>query len=576
MAKKRQSRPNDACPFPPNVNPLPKKPTPNNLFSKDLLGDWRVILPLLTLAMAILVYGLLITPLPTIPTLKTPPTWNSSIPLVSPSEIQTPTNWTPKYTNKTTIDVDLILEGEKVLDIENCTYIINGKLYAKDNSKIILKNAELWIDPYGGYSPSYSIPNNLPGSIILTDSSSLVSENSSIVSDGSFEVTTWGTSSITLKESNAAWGSISCDDSSKFLAENCIFTNIRITSNASGVVSNSKLVRASFGSRITRSFSVEALTEGSLRFDNSTVHELAIAIMNSDVNIVGWGGGVFDRLSPSNYSSGGAQSNVTLTDSKVSYLNLFTSGCDVKIFNSSNIHPTILDGELTIKNSSCPSVDVIGSNVSISESVIGFFNLVNNTVRMKDTRVDVLLLHRFDGVLECDQVKVNSIRGSDSAGGVVSGSLTVVNSTNYSFPHWEQVRRNFEVLVAAGDRAVPNAELSLLDASGGEVWSGASDSNGRGMFSLTFNKLMVGEDNMTKTFTLRAVFNGVSKEVDGVGILSSTPIRFTFAPDSESMWLKWGLVVGGLSLLAIVSIVYLYVTRSYVKCIRSPYARVHA
>jgi len=179
---------------------------------------------------------------------------------------------------------------------------------------------------------------------------------------------------------------------------------------------------------------------------------------------------------------------------------------------------------------------------------------------VRDTRVDVLFLHRFDGVLECDRVKANSIQGSDSEGGLVRGSLAIVNSTNYMFPTKEQVKRSFEVLVAAGDRTVPNAELSLLDASGREIWSSGSDLNGRAVFNLTFNRLqLVGEDNITKTFTLRAVVNGETMEKNQIGILSSTPIKFSFPSNSDSMWIKWGLEIVGFSILATVSVVYLYV-----------------
>jgi hypothetical protein len=192
--------------------------------------------------------------------------------------------------------------------------------------------------------------------------------------------------------------------------------------------------------------------------------------------------------------------------------------------------------------------------------VIGFFNIMNNTIKVKNTRADIILLHRFNGILECDQVKANSIQGSDSNGGLVRGSITIVNDTNYIFPSKEQITRSFEVLVASEGRAVPNAELSLFDAAEKKVWSGSSDLNGRAVFSLTFNRLMsMGEDNMTKTLTLRAVVNNVTIEKKSIGILTSTPIQFTYPSNSELLWKKWVIEAAGLSSLAVVSIVYLYV-----------------
>ena len=175
----------DACPFPPDGEPPGKTLSTNMLEAMDWLFDsWRNTLLLMSLISMVLIYSLFMTPLTLIALSSTPDTWNQELSLDYPDEFE---NYTWLYDSEpdTSQTYNIILEGNEVMEIIDQTFHLDGYILLRDNSKLILHNSQLAVNPtrvivdeneYSEYAH-----------ILLMNSSQIQLDNSVIIAqDGRF------------------------------------------------------------------------------------------------------------------------------------------------------------------------------------------------------------------------------------------------------------------------------------------------------------------------------------------------------------------------------------------------------
>ncbi len=165
MAKKRQARPDDACPFPPGVD-LPGKPR-SSIISASIFADPRFVTSALVVAGIIFILGFTLVPPPVIKLPGEPSIWSSATPVGEGTDsAERPEQWIPKHQNVTTINDDIILSGEETYTIENGSYYLLGSIFVKDNAKLIIRNADISIRYKSGYSQENPIQTAYNGLLI--------------------------------------------------------------------------------------------------------------------------------------------------------------------------------------------------------------------------------------------------------------------------------------------------------------------------------------------------------------------------------------------------------------------------
>jgi len=170
----------DACPFPPGSEPPEERYRLGgrllNLYD-EFFGNWKIVLSVLTAASLVLAYSLLTVPPPLVSLPSEPNAWSRSIHEPTYTWIKD-TVWEPKFEKQIVREEDLILEGDDVLVVENCTYILNGEFLARDRARLIIRNAELFVQEKRSWVPTDLLPATFCA--VFNNSASLEMVNSSI------------------------------------------------------------------------------------------------------------------------------------------------------------------------------------------------------------------------------------------------------------------------------------------------------------------------------------------------------------------------------------------------------------
>ena len=403
----------DACPIPPGVD-LPRKGR-FTLVSTSVFTDSRFVASALLVAGILFIVGLTLVPPPIIQLRPNPPVWNTTPPqaisdtfpnLGYPSSVGA---WVPKYQDVRTWDGDLILTGDQVMLIENCSYAIQGSVLLKDQAKLVFKNADIYLKPKNGFYTTDPVPYIY--NLMSTDGSDLQIINSTIYSEQRAQAAFFNGSTCHIADSNSSTIFFFGYDTAKLFFENADNSAIYLADDAALRLNSSKV---EWVLPTTRDQTSYALDVGDLRLDasDSLIKNLALFYENSTIHVdkptIGYheNWNSFRDLAP-----GGRGFNVTLTRTSVSLVTLMAVYSQLEISNVSDLADVNnLWGHITVVNCSLSSLGINGDG-SVNGCSIGRLTLFPGSYELSQSRFDVLFLRAGATNVSVDQVKVGVFAG---------------------------------------------------------------------------------------------------------------------------------------------------------------------
>jgi hypothetical protein len=552
MAKNEKVDIDDACPFPPGVD-IPRKSGLGSVLGSVLVVDWRVIAPILSLGVIIIISGLLISPPIPFTSPIDPKTWNSTIPEYNTSFFPELSGWVPKYPKQIVHQGDLTLEGEEKYLIENCTYILNGTFLAPGNSRLVLRNAELWVKPTdqwysGGPFPRY-------GDMIFTNSSTLIMYNSSIVGPASGGVTfvLLEDSVADVRYSNVTLVKFNCDDRSRILVDHSTAGGVFVATNASCSIMNSGVDFLIPGNDHWTSILNFQWLGTRAKVVNSTLNSLAVRARGSKIEVNGSMTGE-TNWDPSTICSGGRWFNVSLLNSTMGRVMIWVENSTISIENSRDLNSLrVVNGSVSVANCSIPLLQVENCDTTLDDSVFGGILVIGDSeASIKSSLTEILSLSALTGNVECDRVMTTSVVG-DHFNATLLGGLKILEHgvLEHNLLNYSRLKRVYQVFAEAGGTAMKDVSLTLRNGND-TIWSGNTDASGQASFNLTYYhlwRLGVGtwaDDNMTSSFILSAT-SGDQQQFRNVTVESDTPMIFSFDEQPElPIWgNRYTLLMGG-------------------------------
>jgi len=577
----------EACPFPPD-----RKPPENDALSKilnfydEVFGNWKVVVSVLSIASLVFAYSLLFMPPPPAPSVSVPDSWGRPFPKYeyAPTEEFV---WVPQYENQTVQQGDLVLEGDDVLLIENRTYILDGLLLAKDNAKLVLRNAELYIkERRGGWFWHDILPFLLY--MGFNDSAVFEAYNSSVLSeDRLIWIGFFGNSKSFINSSRLDSVSMFGDEDSFFLINNSTLSGINVARKAGCKAVNSEIFSVDCFSILDDMiwpFSQKIWEECRVELWNSSLERLSMKAKNCEASIstplLG-----FHRYWNSYELFTGEEVvafNVTLYNTNLTGpdwgIDLVSGGLRVEspsdvscvsvqngsllVTNRSMDFTRCEDGSLVITSSSINFLRCIGDSiVDIYDSNIRWIEFEHRiNANISRSKTNRLILDSYNGMAHFDVSLVKEIELYEKLDAQMEGSVSFRENATREGLYWDSgvITRDFEVWTHAGNWVLPNVHLTLFDKDNKPVWDSKTDRNGIASFNISFCKWWPLYErykyvnNYEDQWRLEATSGEIVKDATIGLFMTDTPIVFTFPPISEPPFWKHRWLLSSVSVIAII------------------------
>ena len=555
MVSDKRKRPTsvDACPFPPDGRPEESNWADHMMNVYDgFFGNWRLILSTLVIATITLAYSLTSTAPALVTPFIQPESWN----FAPPEYNYTPTvedEWVPLYKNQTVHEGDLLLEGDDVFLIENCTYVLHGILMVTGNARIILRNAELFIQE----KSSWVITDLTPFPVHLCFNESAVFEcyNSTI------SYTTWGCTVVFFMNSKAI-----------ILSSDLSEARLTGEGDSSIMISNSNVHRFDASERSTIEVvdsEIDFIGHNSAyRFHGNETEPIyldwdrsKVEIWNSSVNYISLAIEDFTAVEISAPHAGfyehwtayedlgidGRVFNITLHDSKITEKWGLEARNGYLSFRDEVDLPQIFLRDCILSALNCTVRSLIGLRGSSLELencyVYQLYLSENSDAYISRSKVSMLATVDYLGIINFNDVLLDEwLRSGESLTCQIKGTVTIRGKSRDA---WERgsVSRVYHVQTQSELRVTPDVQLSLYDEEDDLVWRGQTDKNGEASFNASFKKFWWDPNsyefitNYRNGWTLVASWKDDSKTVTVEPFLTDSPITFTFELDSEPiMW----------------------------------------
>jgi len=470
-----------------------------------------------------------------------------------------------------TYEGDVVLKGDDVLEIENATLILRGVLLVKDNARLILRNAELFVEKKRSWSTSDLLP--FPLQIAFNNSARFEFYNSSISSRYP-AIGFLGNSTAIIESSILTYTTIHGDDCSTIQIRDSDIYGISVADRSQCFTTNSKIggiscqpIRRRFIYRRTMEF---PFVDCRVEVRNSTLDLITIVIRNATAKVDKPIRG-FHRYWNTYYdlSVDGVVLNLTLHNTRVTRgLIILASGSELGVRDRDDVYAVHIEkGIARFTNSSTFHLSCYdGSVLNLEKCVFEFVILTGDAeINIADSRVGDLYLEDFKGKLLLNRALIGNIT-LNNCETYLSGSVEFRcgPSTMRDWP-WVKgiVTRCFDVYAVSEGRALPGVKLSLYDEEGEIAWSGETGRDGSASFNITFCKLWSPElftyvTNYNDTWRLEARWRGVVFNVS-IGLLTDTLIIITFPRSARPIWSeRWLYIAVGLSMVALLSTGFIY------------------
>lgn len=533
----------DACPFTPDAEPPAKTMITNMLEIMDSFFEgWRNTAIVVSLISLFLAYSLAISIPPLITQSYIPSTWGDDLNYYpSPSGFEYLK--IPEVSPETLVSEDLVLDGDDVLELENTVYQVNGDVYLRDNSKLVLRNSSLVLS----INPRYRTINPSIPKIVCSNHSSFVIEDSNIfTSEFSFYLISEGRSDLRIHSSHLN-GSLYLTDSSTIITSDSSIRGIRYSKSAKGSIVDSQLLflRNRDYHYNPRESEYVLNDDGELLIDGSTIHYFSIKLAgtcNISKPVLGYHAD-WDPKQGLGFS--GDSFGISLRDTSILnsvHLEIINGTCWV---NQSDEEPRIslLNSNLVVDESflSYISSDVL-SDVTLRDSVVRHFSIANehhymgfNPFEGEVFESDILrsnigyFIINQDCSLNFDESILHNIemKGNDVK---IRGDVTYGPWIDFGIPKdWYSrypqfvYTQEYTVRLQGDKHLLPNIPISVTNSTGATVWDGETNREGEARFNISYcnyyplNRKYSLVTNYNDTWTLH---------IDNDGEIIQTPIRF--------------------------------------------------
>jgi hypothetical protein len=506
----------------------------------------------------IFIFGLSLAPPPIIHLRSNPPIWNATLPqdtyqtfpdFTYPSPVDP---WVPRYPDVTTLDGDLVLDGDQVMLIENSSYAIQGSVLLKDQATLIFKNADIYLKPKTEYHSTDPVPNIY--NLMSTDESSLQIINSTIYCKQRAQAAFYNSSTCHITDSNTSMVLIYGYDTTLFSLENVEASAIYLGEDASLKIYSSNVEWILPTTRNQTNYPLE-IGDPRLDASDTSIEHLMLFYKNSTIRVdkatIGyhedWNS--FRDLAPR-----GKGFNITLTRSSVSAVTLMALYSQLEINDVSDLTDVNnLMGHLIAVNCSLPRL-LMDEEGTVEDCSIGRLTLYSGDYDLSRSRFDVLFVRAGTTNLIVDQVKLDMFAGN-MFNCTLLGDMTFENETAVGIRGDSRVTRSYPIQVLKGDRAAVGVDLRLFNSTGDVLWSGKTDANGRADLGATFYRKESGLSRRSPEFadTLRLVVSEASgsKEVP-LKFTSDTPVILVFPEFQRPVWTEWWFIEVSAAVLAII------------------------
>ncbi len=561
----------DACPFPPDKKP-PEKDflSRTHNFYDEVFGNWKIVVSILSAASLILAYSLLTVPPPFAPSVSVPDSWGRTFPEYE-SVPREEFVWVPEYENQTVQQGDLLLEGEDVLLIENCTYVLNGQLLAKDSAKLILRNAELYIQEKREWAQAVDL---IPAPVHMGFNNSAVFEvqNLSIIYPRwSADIGFFQNSEAVIDSSRLDLVNIYGDEESTIFISNSTIGTIKVAGGANFELFNSDVSSISCYSIVDRMRWFRSESDwNKCRVEawNSTLDHLHLKAKNCDATISSPLKGFHGSWNSYEHIAceRGIVLNVTLHDTDVTgdYWGLSAESGNLRVENSRDVEfISFRNGSLSASNSSIRYLTCDTNSAAYIEDNnmdwLRFEGSVNANI--SGSKTELLILDDFEGNFQLNMFSAEEVSLYGQIEAYIEGSARFGEDAVGEELYWDSgfIVRNFEVGTRGGDRVLPNVRLTLYDEDDDTVWSGQTDKNGEASFNITFchfwplYEQFKYVNNYGDSWRLEATDGEFTKNAT-VGLFTYTPIVFTFpsVPEPPFWRQRWLLSAVSISAITVV------------------------
>lgn len=232
----------DACPIPPGIRPEERDLKPNMSlpsFLDRFFEDWRKVTLTLGVAAVVMAYSFLMVPPPIVSFPKSPDSWDQPVPEQNYTRTEA-SQWSPRYEKKVVFEEDTGLNGSRTLVLENCSCVFNGFLLVKDDARLILRNADLFVrKKSGGWSGMNIVP--FPYYFAFMNSSSLKAYNSTIFFQDQGEIGFFNSSSGFMDSSQMPTANFDAYDDSRLQFNKCSINTLGTFNNSSSTVRDSSI-----------------------------------------------------------------------------------------------------------------------------------------------------------------------------------------------------------------------------------------------------------------------------------------------------------------------------------------------
>ena len=572
--KRKRHASEDACPFPPDGRPEESNNVDHMMnFYYGLFGDWRFFLSILVVSSVTLVMSLTSAAPALITPFIQPESWN----LTAPEYSYTPTvhyEWVPLYKNQTVHEGDLLLDGEDVFLLENCTYVLHGIIKVTGNARIVLRNSELFIHEKSSWVLTDLHP--FPVHLCFNESAVLECYNSTIsYPTWNCEIVFFMNSKTIIQSSNLSRVRLIGEGDSSIMISNSNVQRFDASERSAIEVVDSEI--AFIGHSSVYRFRGNEREPIYLDWDKSEVE-----IWNSSIGYISLAIEDFTALEPSTPHAGfyehlktcedlgidGRVLNITLHDSKIKEKWGFVARNGNLSFRDEVDLPQIFLRDCIFSASNC----TVGSLVGLRGSSLELENCFADQIYLSEdadayisrSKLSMLATEDYLGIIEFNDVLVEEWTvSSENCYCQLEGTVTIRGKF---LDAWERgsVSRVYHVQTQSEFRVIPDVQLSLYDEEGNIVWRGRTDKNGEASFNASFKKSWWDPNsneyitNYRDGWTLVASWKDDSKNVTVEPFLTDSPITFTFELGSEPIMWALGPVLTPISaaVMIVVSVIY--------------------
>ncbi|OGD46017.1 hypothetical protein A3K69_07990 [Candidatus Bathyarchaeota archaeon RBG_16_57_9] len=455
--------------------------------------SWKNVLPIIAVASVILVYSMAFAQgslaAAIAETGEIPSTWNQDYPTVVKA-LTRHRGDEHLYKNQVNISEDLVISGDQVYVIENCTAVLEGYIMVTDQAQLVIRDAELY-NVKRGINGGELVP--YPANVYLEDHASLVLENAVIRGEHRILVTLNNYTRAEI-ESSILEGDLIVFGDSNVELRNSTVSFIKVAQ------------RANIGIHDSHVYYLFYEEEGPLvgdftfRIEHADFTGVTIESWDSVFEVVRFPIRGCRDFSHTGGVSWGPDWSLRDLYPTAEVLDFSSHDSDIKryvfiLMNCTAIFSEVpeLDGiysydtELIIDRCRLMDVAMLSGEGVIQDSIITMAFVDGDTKpTFINDKIWIIALRNYTETAEFENTYVETLFVEGSMTGSLKGSVTFGEEALNAYMLGEAVTRIYTLVTQTPKHVLPGARAQLFSPENELVWSGETDENGTATFQITY------------------------------------------------------------------------------------------